>query len=102
MQRPGFVRHARDIGFPLDAIRQLPSLVDRPTDSCEPVDGIVQEQLGKVLRRIVNLSAIRDELERLLAGCDGDPVGQCRIHEVPSDHSLCLNDDRRAMADANR
>ena len=93
VRRLGFVRHAREMGFTLDAIRQLLSLADRPTASCEPVDGIVREQLEDVNRRLANLQAIRDELQRMLAECEGGEASHCRILEILRDHSLCLTDD---------
>lgn len=98
LRRLGFVRHARNMGFSLDAIRELLSLADRPEDSCEPVDDIVRRQLGEVNRRLANLSAVRDELERMLVECDGGPIVRCRILEILSDHSLCLTPEHHAAA----
>ena len=92
-RRLGFVRHARDMGFTLDAIRQLLALADRPAASCEAVDGVVREQLVEVNRRLANLAAVRAELERMLTECEGGTVGECRILEVLGDHSLCLTPD---------
>lgn len=97
-QRLGFIRHARDMGFTLDAIRQLLALADRPAASCDPVDGIVQEQLDEVDRRIAILSSIRAELARMLAECNGETVGRCRILEVLGDHSLCLSHEHQSIA----
>ena len=99
-QRLGFIRHARDMGFTLDAIRQLLALADRPaTSSCEPVDGIVQEQLIEVDRRIAILNSIRRELARMLTECDGGTVGRCRILEVLGDHSLCISHNHTVGVD---
>ncbi len=97
-QRLGFIRHARDMGFTLDAIRQLLALADRPAASCDPVDGIVQEQLDEVDRRIAILNSIRAELARMLAECNGGTVGRCRILEVLGDHSLCLSHEHQSIA----
>lgn len=93
VRRLGFIRHARVMGFTLDAIRQLLSLADRPTANCEPIDGIVREQLEEVNRRLTNLKAVRDELQRMLAECDGGKASHCRILEILGDHSLCLTAD---------
>ncbi|ASJ74110.1 MerR family transcriptional regulator [Granulosicoccus antarcticus] len=93
VRRLGFIRHARELGFTLDAIRQLLGLADRPAASCEPIDVIVREQLDEVDRRLANLQAIRDELGRMLSECDGGVASQCRILEVLGDHSLCLTED---------
>ena len=98
-QRLGFIRHARDMGFTLDAIRQLLALADRPAASCEPVDGIVQEQLIEVDRRIAILNSIREELARMLTECDGGTVGRCRILEVLGDHSLCISHNHTVGVD---
>ena len=94
-RRLGFVRHARELGFSLEAIRELLALADRPAASCEPVDGIVREQLEEVNRRLATLLAIRDEFERMLRECEGGAVAECRILEVLDDHSLCLAEDHR-------
>jgi len=98
VRRLGFVRHARELGFSLESIRELLGLADRPAASCEPIDGLVREQLGEVERRLANLAAIRDELARMLVECEGGTTGRCRILEVLGDHSLCLADDHRAVA----
>lgn len=92
-QRLSFIRHARELGFTLDAIRELLGLVDRPSESCEPVDDIVQQQLQDVERRLERLESIRKELNRMLTECKGGQAGDCRILEVLADHSLCLEAD---------
>lgn len=97
LRRLGFVRHARDMGFTLDAIRDLLTLADRPADSCEPVDEIVRKQLGEVQRRLTNLAAVGKELERMLVECEGGDISRCRILEVLGDHSLCLTPDQHLV-----
>ena len=101
VRRLGFVRHAREMGFSLESIRELLALADRPAASCEPVDGIVREQLVEVNRRLANLGAIRDELERMLVECEGGAIAECRILEVLDDHSLCLTEDHRTAQSAS-
>ena len=41
-ERLAFIRHARELGFPLEAIRDLLSLSDRPDQSCAEVDAIAR------------------------------------------------------------
>src|SRR3546814_2307515 len=48
LDRLAFIRHARDLGFPLEAIRDLLSLSDRPDQSCAAADIIATEQLATV------------------------------------------------------
>ena len=91
-QRLSFVRHARDLGFSLDAIRDLLSLSDHPEQSCASADAIAREQLAAVDGRIANLTRLRDELTRMIAMCAGGSVGDCRVIQMLGDHKLCLHD----------
>lgn len=93
IDRLAFIRHARELGFRLEAIRDLLSLSDRPEQSCEAADAIASQQLREVERRIVRLEALKLELERMVAQCQGGRIADCRVIEVLSDHSLCRADD---------
>ena len=84
-----FIRHARELGFPLDAIRDLLSLSDRPEQSCAAVDAIARAQLAQVEQRIARLQALGEEFERMIAQCSGGRIADCRVIEVLSDHALC-------------
>ena len=48
LERLAFIRHSRELGFPLDAIRELLSLADNPERSCEAADRIARRQLEQV------------------------------------------------------
>ena len=50
--RLSFIRHARELGFPLEAIRDLLGLSDHPEQSCAEVDAIARAQLQAVEGRI--------------------------------------------------
>jgi DNA-binding transcriptional MerR regulator len=91
-RRLTFIRHARELGFPLDAVREFLELADRPEQSCDRADEIARRQLEAVERRIVRLEALRGELTRMIAACDAGPVAECRVIETLSDHALCLSD----------
>lgn len=90
--RLAFIRHARELGFPLDAIRDLLSLSDRPDQTCAAADAIAQAQLVAVEHRIARLNALRAELQRMVAQCAGGRISECRVIEVLGDHSLCKHD----------
>lgn len=92
LDRLAFIRHARQLGFPLDAIRELLSLSDEPSRSCSEVDSVARRQLHQVEQRIARLQALRKELKRMVSECDGDSVAECRVLEVLRDHSECLTD----------
>tara|TARA_R110002124_G_scaffold280321_1_gene453525 strand:- start:82 stop:510 length:429 start_codon:yes stop_codon:yes gene_type:complete len=90
LDRLAFIRHARQLGFGLDAIRELLDLSDRPQHSCADADSIAQRQLKQVEQRLLRLQALQKELKRMIAECSGDRVADCRVLEVLRDHSECL------------
>jgi len=92
VDRLAFVRHARQLGFPLESIRELLDLADHPGQSCADADSIAQKQLRQVDARISRLNALQKELRRMIAECDGSTVAECRVLEVLRDHSECLTD----------
>ena len=88
-----FIRHAREMGFPLERIREILALGDDPSRSCEEVDQIAREHLRDVESRIERLQSLRAELERMISECTANRVAECRIIEVLSNHELCLHDE---------
>ena len=91
VQRLIFIRHARDMGFSLDAIRDLLSLADDPDHSCDAADAIAREQLEQVNMRITHLAALKQELERMIKQCRGGVISECLVIEVLGDHSKCID-----------
>ena len=59
LERLTFIRHSRELGFPLEAIRDLLSLSDRPDQSCAAADIIAKDQLATVNARIARLTALK-------------------------------------------
>lgn len=94
LARLAFVRHSRELGFPLEAIRELLSLSDTPEQSCTAADEIARRQLRAVEGRIKRLKALQAELKRMVAQCSGGKVSSCRVIEVLADssHAHCLTD----------
>lgn len=92
LDRLAFIRHSRELGFSLEAIRELLDLSDSPERSCARVDAVAQRQLKEVEARIARLEALRAELRRMINECNSDRVADCRILEVLRDHEECLAD----------
>lgn len=92
LDRLAFVRHARQLGFTLGAIRELLDLSDNPARSCAEVDRIAQRQLREIEVRIARLEALRTELTRMVGECSRETVAECRVLEVLRDHAACLTD----------
>ena len=91
-QRLAFIRHARELGFTLQAIRDLLGLADNPDMSCEAVDQIAKKQLDEVELRLVKLTALREELQRMIGECRHDRVCECRVIKVLGDHRHCAGE----------
>jgi DNA-binding transcriptional MerR regulator len=88
VRRLNFIRHARELGFEVDAIRQLLSLADDPSRCCGEVHDLTKAHLDEVKDKIARLTALRDELESMVA-CDNRRISDCRIIEVLADHEQC-------------
>ena len=94
VERLRFIRHARELGFSLNAIRDLLSLSDQPQQSCEAADVIARQQLTHVEQRIGLLQSLKTELERMIDQCSGGKISDCRVIEVLSDHDQCVSHHR--------
>ena len=87
-----FIRHARELGFEVDAIRQLITLADRPASPCGEVDAIAREHLADIDGKVARLTALRAEVQHMIDQCACGEIKDCRIIEVLSDHGECLHD----------
>lgn len=94
VERLGFIRHSRELGFSQQAIRALLDLSDLPERSCEAIDEIAREHLDEVNTRIARLTRLKAELERMIGQCAGGKVTDCRVMETLAEpsHALCLGD----------
>ena len=90
IRRLTFIRHARELGFDVDAIRKLLSLQDDPGQPCNTADGIAQERLADVERRIKSLKALRAELKRMMADGAHGVVAECSVIEALADHARSI------------
>ncbi|KEO55038.1 MerR family transcriptional regulator [Thioclava pacifica DSM 10166] len=92
LDRLSFIRHARQLGFSLDAIRELLDLSDNPDRPCDEANAIAARQLQEVELRIVRLEALKQELARMVQECSGGRTADCRVLHVLKDHTECLTD----------
>jgi len=79
LERLRRIRRARDLGFPLDRVRELLDLAVHRESSCEAVDVIARRRLADVDGKIADLTALRDELVELIEGCGRGAVADCLI-----------------------
>jgi DNA-binding transcriptional MerR regulator len=97
IDRLAFIRHSRELGFSLEAIRELLSLSDRPEQPCDAVDRLARRQLEHIERRLRRLTMLKSELERMLEQCAGGRVRNCRVIDALSDHSQRAADLHRPV-----
>ena len=91
LRRLAFIRHARELGFEIEAIRALLTLQDQPNQPCATADVIAKARLAEVEQRIRSLTALKAELELMVEGCSHGRVAECRVIEVLADHGQCAH-----------
>jgi DNA-binding transcriptional MerR regulator len=89
VSRLTFIRHARDLGFEIDAIHELLAMSAQPDQSCAEADRIARRHMTEVDRRIGQLTALRAELQRMVDACGHGRVGDCRVIETLANHDHC-------------
>jgi len=90
LERLGFIRHARDLGFSIEAITALIDLQQHPDRSCQEATLIAQCQLADVREKLRRLTALETELVRISDGCDGDgSSNDCYVLASLADHRHC-------------
>jgi DNA-binding transcriptional MerR regulator len=92
LKRLAFIKHARDLGLPLDAIRELLLLSEHPGEQCADADRIAAAHLKVIRERITSLQGLERELQRIASGCSAEHVRDCYVLQSLSDHSLCNED----------
>lgn len=80
--RLSFIRRSRDLGFSLDQVRMLLTLSDDRDRDCADIDRIARDHLRAVDRKLADLTALRRELEAVIASCAGGTVAHCRVIEA--------------------
>ena len=90
VERLAFIRHARDLGFPVDGIRTLLRLSDTPGMACDEAHAIARRHLDEVRGKIARLRALETELARIATTCSGGVAAcDCAIIEALADHAGC-------------
>ncbi|WP_089172968.1 helix-turn-helix domain-containing protein [Bosea sp. AS-1] len=74
-----FVRYARELGFEVEAIRELLAMSAKPEQSCAEVDEIARRHIAESDQRVEHLSKLRAELMRTVEECERGRVRECRV-----------------------
>ena len=94
LRRLAFIRHARELGFEIAAIRALLTLQDDPHQPCGTADALARARLAEVQQRIDSLTGLKTELEMMIESCSHGKGADCRVIEVLADHSHCMRPHR--------
>lgn len=92
LERLAFIRHTRELGLGIEAIRELIELSGHPERPCAQADRIARDQLEAVRARIARLKRLEDELHRIVESCDSGTIGDCYVIRSLSDHTLCQDE----------
>ncbi|WP_163267539.1 MerR family transcriptional regulator [Chelativorans alearense] len=92
LSRLSFIRHARELGFEMDDIRELLALTEQPQRSCHEADSIAARHLREIEMRIAKLQALSGELRRMVEECGHGKVCECQVIHVLADHGKCRSD----------
>jgi len=82
-----FVHRARDLGFPLDAIRRLLALWQDRSRTSQDVKRIALETVAELRRKMAELEAMARSLEHLATHCRGDERPDCPIIDDLADRA---------------
>ncbi len=87
-----FIRHARTLGFDLNAVGQLLHLSQCSQHDPHEADDIAHTHLKQIRRRIHQLQALETELEGIISACCNGTSRECRILEILGKESFIDSD----------
>jgi len=87
LDRLGFIRHARELGFGMADIRALLDLSLHPERDCTAAHAVATAQIAAIDAKQRQLAALRAELSRMAEACAGGIAAECRILETLADHT---------------
>jgi DNA-binding transcriptional MerR regulator len=70
-----FIRRCRDVGFPIEQVRELVNMFDDRDGDCTSVRDAAQAQLATVRGRLEALRGLEATLSAFVADCDSACVG---------------------------
>ena len=79
VKRLFLIVRCRQLGFSIEEIRTLLSLVDGGNLNCSEVKSITEAHLGDVQQKIADLKKLEHVLEKMVSECSGTEVPECPI-----------------------
>lgn len=97
-----FVRHARNLGFSIDQIRELLGLWRDHARPSRQVKKLVMAHVAALEAKEAELRAMRRALEHLAHACHGDDRPECPILDGLNDDRVDTNDGSKATGTRSR
>ena len=92
LERLDFIRHARELGFSIEAIDKLIELNQLPDKVCAEANTIAYKQLIETQAKIASLKRLETELLRITKHCKGDgQISDCYVLSSLGDHGKCIS-----------
>lgn len=79
VRRLGFVRRARELGFSVEAVRELLALSGRCYAPCAEARQVATAHLEDVRAKLTSLRAMEASLAEILAQCDPEQGADCPL-----------------------
>ncbi len=80
LKRLVFIRKSRELGFPIEQVRELLKLIDEPSHTCGEVKALAVVQAREVERKIAELKRLRTALNQMAVKCKG---GSYTVDDCP-------------------
>lgn len=95
VERLAFIRRARELGFTLDEIRELNTLVHHPDRACADADRMTRAHLDDIEGKILDLRRMQRAL-RKVADCHGPTAEHCELLKALAGPRIPSRSDSRA------
>jgi MerR family transcriptional regulator, mercuric resistance operon regulatory protein len=81
-ERLAFIRRTRELGFPLDEVRELLGLADQRSRSCRRVHAVATAHLAEIRRKIEDMRRMERILAGMVADCAEGTMSDCPLLEA--------------------
>lgn len=82
VKRLAFIKRCRELGFPLDTIREFLKLVDENNFTCAEIADISQHHLEDIRDKIRDLKKIESHMKDVLSQCNKNNTPECAFIDI--------------------
>jgi MerR family transcriptional regulator, mercuric resistance operon regulatory protein len=82
VKRLAFIKRCRELGFPLDTIREFLNLVDKKNYTCAEIADISQHHLEDIRAKVRDLKRIENHMKDMLSQCNKNNTPDCAFIDI--------------------